>query len=215
MTACAVVALGFSGVVASQASAATIAVPQACVVDRPYSLGSQMVVVGQGFTPNDFVGLSTNTGGGSGSATVGADGSFTVAITAPILPTPGPAVSTFTLTAADVTDGLTTASTTFQVANLAANANPSRAKVGKKVTFDFSGFTAGAEIYGHYLHRGKLVTTMRMGRTGGPCGTLRTRAPLFPRGIRYQAYQVQYDDSRRYSKRSLPRVTATLTPVAF
>lgn len=215
LSACSAAMLASSGVIAAQASAATLTVPSPCVVNPSAFNGAPMTVVGGGFTPGDSVELTTNKGDGFGNATADASGSFTVTMTAPVLSKSAPGEAAFILTAADQTDGVTTASTTFEAANLAAAANPSRAKLGKKVTFMFSGFTTGAPIYGHYLHRNKVVTTERMGLASGPCGLLKTRAELFPKHARYQNYNIQYDDSARYSKVSVPRLIATLTTVSF
>jgi hypothetical protein len=216
LSACGAAALAFPAVAAAQASAATIAVPAACVVVDPHAVkGSPMIVQGAGFTPGDLIELTTNTGSGLGTATADVSGQFTATITAPLLPSSGPREASYVLTALDQTDDVTTAATTFVAANLAVAAKPAKAKPGKKVTFTFSGFTSGAKIYGHYLHRKKLVTTERMGTASGPCGLLKTRATLFPKRARFQNYNIQYDDSARYSKTAVPRLIATLTTFSF
>jgi hypothetical protein len=216
LTACAALALLAPGVYAAQASAASVTVPAACVVVDPAAVkGSPMVVSGTGFAPGDTIELTTDKGAGFGNTTADASGNISTTMAAPELSKSTPGKATFVLTAADQTDGVTTAQTSFVAANLAADANPAKAKLGKKVTFTFSGFTGGAEIYGHYLHRNKLVISEKMGRSSGPCGLLKTRAALFPKRARYQSYKIQYDDSRRYSKTSIPRLIATLSTVSF
>ncbi|HEY5316428.1 MAG TPA: hypothetical protein VIJ20_00505 [Solirubrobacteraceae bacterium] len=204
------VAFAISGVAAAQASAAAIAVTQACVVNANPAEGSPMTVNGTGFTAGDSINLQTVTGDAFGTATADVNGNFTATFAAPTLSTPNPAAGAFTLQAMDETDGVTTASTTFDVANLAVATNPARAKPNKKVTWSFSGFTSGAQIYAHYLHGKKVTATMRFGRAGGPCGVLKTRKVFYPGHAKYGSYKIQIDDARRYSATTLPRLVATL-----
>ena len=216
LTACGAVALAATGVVTAAASAASITVPAACVLVDPDSVQpSAMVVTGHGFGPNDLIELTTNTGNGLGTATADATGAFTVTIGAPLLPKSGPDEAAFVLSALDQTDDVTTASVNFLAANLAVSANPSRAKPGKKVNFSFSGLTGGADIYAHYLHGKKVVMTEKLGRATGPCGLLKTRATLFPRHAKFKNYRIQYDNSRRYAKTTLPSLIAMLTTESF
>jgi len=210
----ALLALAASGVLTAQASAAAILVPEACVVNSG-DRGSTMDVDGSGFTAGDSIDLTTNSGAGFGTATVGADGTFATTMTAPLLSKIGPAESAFVLTAQDETDDVTTATTTFAAANLAVSTKPAEAKPGKKVTYNFSGFTSGADIYAHYLHRRKVTATTKFGRAQGPCGTLKTRAKLYPGRERFETYKVQFDDSRHYSTKSRPRIPTTLSVFHF
>jgi hypothetical protein len=131
-------------------------------------------------------------------------------MSAPVLPTDAPDAAPFALTATDETDGVTTASTTIEVANLAVATNPAEGKPTKRVTWTFSGFTSGAEIYAHYLHGKKVTATAKFGVATGPCGVLKTRAVFYPGKAKYDSYKVQVDDSRRYSTTSLPHLIATL-----
>lgn len=204
------VALGFLVVAAAQASAATIAVLQPCVVNANPAVGALMTVTGAGFAPGDSISLSSTTGGASGSATAGPAGTFAINMAGPILPTINPAAATFALQATDETDGVTTATTSFAAANLAVTTNPAEAKPTKKVTWSFSGFTGGAEIYAHYLHGKKVVATTKFGRAIGPCGVLKKKAVFYPGHAKYEVYRVQVDDVRRYLAHSLPRLVATL-----
>jgi hypothetical protein len=210
LTACVALTLGASGVAAAQASAATISVAQACVVNADPAVGSPMVVTGAGFTPGDSIDLSTPTGDAFGTATADVSGDFSVQMSAPTLPTVNPAAAAFALGATDETDGVTTASTTINVANLAVATNPAQAKPTKKVTWTFSGFTSGAEIYAHYLHGKKVTATTKFGRATGACGLLKTKAKFYPGKAKYGSYNVQVDDSRHYSSKSLPHLDATL-----
>lgn len=169
---------------------------------------------GSGFTPGETISLNTTTGDAYGTATAAADGTFTTSFAGPDLSSVNPVSQTFTLTAMDNEDG-TTAETTFVAANRAVATNPAQTRPNKKVTYAFAGFTPGAEIYGHYLHRKKVVLTAKFGRAQGACGQLTTRAPIFPGQQRYSSYAVQFDDAKRYSPSSLPRIVSAVTFTRF
>jgi hypothetical protein len=204
-------ALASLSVAAAEASAATIAVLQPCVVNADPAIGSPMTVTGTGFTPGDSINLQTTAGGAFGTATADPTGAFSVQIAAPILATVNPAAATFTLTATDFMTPLTvTPTTTVAVANLAVTTNPAQAKPTKRVTWSFSGFTPGAEIYAHYLHGKKVAATVKFGRAVGRCGLLKKKAVFYPGHPKFDVYKVQVDDARHYSPRSLPRLIATL-----
>jgi hypothetical protein len=201
-------ALAVSGALAAPATAEVIAVNGACFVNAKPSVGAPVTVSGSGFTPGDTVELEST--GVFGTTTVGPAGTFTSTVEGPILSTAFPASARFTLTARDETNGTTTASTSFLVANLAFQTRPAVAKPSKTVHFSFSGFKPGALVYGHYVH-GKKVVTARFGRAKGACGSLKSKARLFPGKPRFSRYKVQFDDSRRYHAKALPRIISGLT----
>ncbi len=210
MSACVALSLACSGVAAAQASAAAIAVSPACVVNPTPAIGSPMKVTGSGFTPGDSVDFTSNKGGASGTATADASGNVATTMRGPILRTMNPAAAAFVLTAKDKTDGVTTASTPFDAANLAVTTHPLEGSPSKKVTWLFSGFVSGAEIYAHYLHKGKVTATATFGRAQGPCGVLKKKAVFYPGNAKYSIYKIQVDDARHYLAGTLPRWVATL-----
>jgi hypothetical protein len=203
------VTLACSGLAAAQASAATIAVGQACVVNPNPSVGSPMTVTGAGFTPGGPISIASNNGGAFTTATADATGALNITMAGPILATVNPAAAAFVLTATDETSG-GTATTAFAAANLAVSTNPAQGKPNKRVTWSFSGFIGGAQIYAHYLHGKKVTATAKFGRAQGPCGVLKKRAVFYPGKAKYDVYKVQVDDSRKYLANSLPRLVATL-----
>lgn len=212
LTASAVVALGASGVVAAAASAQAIQVAQACVVNTQSAPGA-VTVVGSGFVAGDTVDLESSPAGAFGTATVGPDGTFATSFAGPILPL-GPTAKSYTLTATDEDNGAT-AGTTFLTANLAVATHPATAKPSKKVTYSFSGFRPGAQVYAHYLHRGKVTATAKFGRSKGACGQLKSKARFYPGHQRFDTYKVQFDDAHKYSAHSLPRFVTTLRLFRF
>jgi hypothetical protein len=199
---------------AASASAAVVSVDQACYVNA--ATIAQVTVSGQGFTPGDEVNVS----GADHFSAVGiadSSGAFTATASAPTLPA-GPRSQKFVLTATDLTTAGVMAQTTIEVANLAvAISRRSVANVAKdKVTFSFSGFTPGKHIYGFYLHGHKVVASGRFGKASGPCGVLQQRALQYPGGRpHYSAYNLAFESTNRYSKRSFPQVNGLLDIVHF
>jgi hypothetical protein len=203
------VTLACAGAVAAQASAATVKVGLACVVNPNPGVGSPMPVTGAGFTPGGAVSLASDKGGAFASTTADSAGNIALIMPGPILPTVNPAAAPFVLRATDEISG-GTASVAFAAANLAVATHPLQAKPSTKVTWTFSGFIGGAEIYAHYLHGKKVTATAKFGRAQGPCGVLKKKAVFYPGKARYNSYKVQVDDTRRYSIKSLPHWIATL-----
>jgi hypothetical protein len=170
-----------------------------------------MVVFGTGYTPGDTVNISSSDGSVDTTATANATGDILATTTAPtpFLSRPGPKM--VTLSAQDFTSGAPATTVLVTATALAVTASPSSAKLTAKVTWYFSGFKPGQMIYGHYLRK-KQVARASFGRDKGPCGLLKVRAHFYPgRHPRYAQYKLQIDNSRRYSKRSLPRFLVAIT----
>lgn len=191
-------------------AAPSITLNGACFVNARPKVGAPIGVSGSGFASGDTVMIATN--GASASVAVGADGTFSATIPAPTLSSAGPGSAQFALTARDVTNGSTTATATFSVANLAFRTVPASATPATRVLFNFSGFRPDAPIYGHYVLGGKVAATVRFGRSRGSCGLLSARDRLFPASHpRFGNYKVQFDDSRRYRRNVVPRIVSGLT----
>lgn len=212
LSAAVAVAVGCSSALAASASAAVIAVSPTCVVQTG-GKPAEMAVAGTGFTPGDEIDVATTKGGAFGTGTADTAGNIGILLDAPLLPVPSdePYASAFTMSASDALNPLAVAPTaTFWVANLAVKTTPAVAKFSKRVTWRFSGFLPGKPIYAHYLHGNKLLATRSFGRGTTPCGTLEKKAVFLPVRSKYSTYRVQVDNSRRYSKKSLPRWIGTL-----
>ena len=92
----------------------------------------------------------------------------------------------------------------------AVKTKPARAKFTHPVTFTFSGFKPGKQIYAHFLHP-KPVARERFGKAKGVCGVLKTKALLYPGGHpRFKTYKLQFDDSKAYSRHASPRIDTKL-----
>lgn len=194
---------------------------RACYVNT--SSPAPITVAGAGWTPGDRIELMTANGDLYGTATAGATGSFSQVIDGTPLGTIDPAQKTETLVASDQGNPATgaqstgqTARATLLIANLAFKVSPNSAPFNKRVTFSFSGFDAGRQIYAHYLHKGRVVAGQRFGRAAGACGLLRKKALQYPGGHpHFSYYTVQFDDSRRYSRKSSPRILTNLQILRF
>jgi hypothetical protein len=209
-----VVALLTPGTVAAQASAATLSVNQPCFVNtvtkrtiRP----APMVVTGSGYAPGDSVTITSSDGSVNTVTQASPSGTIGIQIGAPTPFLRLPGSEAVALTASDHNaNGTITGGTFLKTTYLNVATVPSTARPSRKVTWYFSGFRPGRPIYVHYLYRGHQVAMVRFGRAKGVCGLLRTRARFFPGGQRYQRYGLQFDDAKRYSKRSRPRLLNSL-----
>jgi hypothetical protein len=213
---CALLLLG-SGALASQASAAGLLANKGCYVNSPANKGAAMTIAGSGFPASSQVTLEGGTA--FAQATTSATGTFVLTTAAPQLPNvfPGSKSTTLTATAIDVNGTPTTATIAVKSANLAIGVKPTNVKNIRKdkVTFTFSGFKPGKNIYGFYARR-KIVATSNFGKAKGACGLQRKRALLFPGGRpRADQYKVTFESQKRYTKRASPRVTGTLNIFQF
>jgi hypothetical protein len=211
--------LASTGALAAPASAATISVDKACYVNTA-SGPAAMRITGAGFNPGDNV--SVQGGMTYVSAIVDPSGHFSALTTAPELSTIGPGTKSTTLTATD--DDLTTGHTiTARASALSANlavstkplSIPAKEIPKKKITFSFSGFAPGKDIYGFYLRK-KVVAKVKFGTATGPCGTLKDQALLFPGGHpKKDEYNVAFESTSRYSKKAFPSVVGKLSILSF
>ncbi len=208
--------LPVAAAVAAPAPGPRISADRACYVNTDPQLGRLMTITGSGYAPGHQVRIA-----GAGTpvtVTVRADGGFRVPIPAPVLAHTGPGTRRSTLTAVDVTTGgAPSASVVVRSANLAVATHPRRVPnvLKDKVTWTFSGFTPGKFIYGYYARR-RIVAHTRFGRATGPCGTLRTRALLYPGGRPHSnLFTVTFESVSRYSRTAFPRVTGQLSILHF
>ena len=65
------------------------------------------------------------------------------------------------------------------------------------------GFTDGAEVYAHYVRKGKPRKTVRLGAPQGPCGRIRRAAPPVPVQARRGRWTLQFDNQADYSAEPL------------
>jgi hypothetical protein len=161
--------------------------------------------------------LTSSDGSVAATATADATGAITVTTGAPTAFFARPIAKTVTLTARDfaLNGSMISASTPVTFTTLAVLPQPTQAKLTSKVTWYFSGFTPGRFIFGHYLRK-KPVAGVRFGRAKGPCGLLKVRAHFYPGGHpRFRSYTLVFDNSRRYSKKTRPRVLVKIHKIVL
>lgn len=203
---------------ASGASAGTISLNAACYVSPAIGAGATIQVTGSGFTPGEAVFAQIPAPDGLLSfveATVGPEGSFTATLTHVMPVSIDPVAENEKMQIKGVLSNQILAEAPFQLTNLAVKLNPPSAPLKKKVTYAFAGFAPGATIYGHYLHKGKVMLTTKFGKASGACGILKTKAPIYPGKSRYSSYAVQFDNSKKYKAGSSPKIDTSLTILRF
>jgi hypothetical protein len=199
----------------------TVAATTGCFVNT--TKAAPVTVVGTGWTPGDEIELTSADHRLFADVTAAADGSIAASIPGASLHTSGPGVLNETLTGTDEGNDTTdapangdTATTSVQITNLAFSVSPQKARFTKPVTFSFSGFTEGKEIYAHYLHRGKVVASQKFGHATGACGLLKKKALQYPGGHpKFKSYTVQFDNLAHYNKSATPRFVSQLSILTF
>lgn len=190
-----------SSLAAATAGAAEIQVGRACYSD-PADRADLVRLSGRGFTPGAPYQVTLDDRvleGGGGTAN--ADGTVAGSFTAPSAPRVAGRRS-FRL---DVRQGAVKASTTFAVSRLRASFTPSSGPTRRlRVRFAVDGFALQGAVrpwvYVHYVKAGgRLAHTMRLGRAGGPCGTLHSaRRRLFGFPARAGSWRLQFDTRKAY-----------------
>jgi hypothetical protein len=78
-----------------------------------------------------------------------------------------------------------------------------------KRTWRFSGWVPGKPLYAHYRHEGRTYGNRRFGVPTGPCGYLKTKAPLLPVKVKHAGrWTVWVDQSKTY-KNENPRALSS------
>jgi hypothetical protein len=201
-------------IAAPAASAAgTVATTQGCFVDEG-SDGVSVGVTGSGFTPGEAVFAQIPAPGGLAGfaeATVAPDGTVNATIENVFPAGIDPVAEEMKIQIAGVLSQQVLAESAFQITNLGVATKPAVAPFNKVVTYTFAGFRPGTPIFGHFQRGGKVVLSYKFGKATGPCGTLTTKAKLFPgHGPKSAKYKVQFDDSKKLSKKSAPKIVTSL-----
>ena len=199
---------------ASGAASTTLSLDKRCyVITRRIP---SMTITGSGYQPDSHV-LITSTANVDASTTADAAGRISVTVRAPAPHFSSPSVKTFTFTATDenVTPAIR-ATTRARVAPLGAlHGSTPRASGLKALTertkWSFSGFAPGRTVYAHYTIHGRQVALEAFGVARGGCGTLHTRAPLYPATPHHASYPVQFDSVHRFSPKTTPRITGRVS----
>jgi hypothetical protein len=203
-------ATAFTLTLAGLAAATGVAHAQAGVSIQPpkpcYVNGEQVTAALSGFTPGGSATVMLDKQN-LGSVPIDAAGAFA----APLTLGGFKGVKPHTLTATDTTNPALTATFGFTGTAFQVTVRPKKARAGTKLRLRGSGFAVGQPVYMHVRNHG-LKTDKRVTRAaGGPCGTFSTRTRVVPSNADSGKYRVQFDNVRRYSKRTEPKLVGTMT----
>jgi hypothetical protein len=190
------------------AAAAALLVPQAadaavlepinaCYRSLDVETRESVPVRASGFTPGERVNVYVDGVLVRQDVVVLTDGQISGGVDAPYVAS---GERPFTLTVTEVEQPSNTASATSRVTALSARLKPQRAKPHQRVRFIGSGFTDGTDVFAHYVRKGKLRKTVRLGAAQGPCGridVLRRQIPIKRPAL--GRWIVQLDNQRAYS----------------
>jgi hypothetical protein len=201
-------------IAAPTASAAgSVSTTKACFVAEG-SEGVSVGVSGSGFTPGEAVFAQIPAPGGLAGfteATVAPDGTVNATIENVFPGGIDPVAEEMKIQIAGVLSQQVLAESSFQITNLAVATKPSVAPFNKVVKYTFAGFRPGKPIFGHFQSGGKVVLTYKFGKASGPCGILHAKSRLFPgHGPANAKYKVQFDDSKKLSKKASPKIVTGL-----
>jgi hypothetical protein len=190
--------------------AATAASAQAATLvltpSSPCHLSGDVITLsGAGFTPNGTVGLTFD-GDPVSEFPTDASGILTESFTLQGLR----GARSHTIVATDAADPALTASTSFVGASLQVTVKPKNSRAGKKLKLRGYGFLGTGKVYMHVRGHG-LRRTVRVGAPAAPCGTWATRRAIVPATAAAGVYRVQFDQRKRFSKKTKPRVRGKMT----
>jgi hypothetical protein len=187
---------------ATGAQAATLAIGPA----RACQLSGQKVnMLGGGYTPNGSVNIAID-GTSLGNLPTDPAGSLAGQITLGRLK----GVKAHSIVATDSANPALTAATTFFGTTRQVTVKPKRARAGKKLKIKGYGFLKSGNAYMHVRGNGYSADT-KVGNPKGVCGTWSKRRHIVPSFASSGVYSVQFDQRKRYSRKTKPRVRGRMT----
>ena len=149
-----------------------------------------------GFTPGEHVNVFLDGQLVQENVVVLTDGQISGAVSAPFI---ARGERPFTLTVTEVEQPSNTATVESRVAALSLRMKPRNAKPRDRVRIIGRGFI-GTDAYAHYVRKGKVRRTVRLGTPKGPCGRINVKRRQFP--VRKPAlgrWTLQVDNQKTYS----------------
>ena len=198
-TTLATVGLAALAATAQAAPSITLSPVQACYTDE-----DSATLTGAGFTAGAGVNVTVD-GLSGGSITADTAGGFAGAWNFGQMK----GVKTHTITATDATNPALTASLSFVGTTHQVKAS-ARGKPGKKSKLRGFGFIYGSKAYMHVRGHG-IKSDTRIARPKAPCGTFVVKKAFVPSGAPVGKYRVQFDASKRFSKRTQHKLVYQLT----
>lgn len=177
---------------------------------RCYQETQEVIVSGSGFAPSSVVTISRN-GSVLGTTHTDQNGAFRNKFDTPRLPSKI-RERRYVISAMDATTD--TARTTYRASRIHADFAPRRGDPSRlRVRFTINGFglvKRRAPVYLHYVRPGgKLERTIRVGRSGGVCGSIKQKVfrRLFPFKTTKGVWILQFDTRRKYERATSERRT--------
>jgi hypothetical protein len=193
---------GLAAAAATAQAAATVGLAPA----RACQLSHQSVtMIGGGYTPGGFVDVAID-GQSLGQLPADATGNIGGRITLGALK----GVKTHSVKTTDTTNPALTAQTSFVGTTRQVTVKPQHARAGKKLKLKGYGFLKRGKAYMHVRGHG-LTIDNRVGKPKGACGTWSAHRGIVPSTAAAGVYHVQFDQKKRYSKKTTPRVRGTMT----
>jgi hypothetical protein len=180
------------------AAAPTLRPLEPCYVSAAPTQREPMLLRARGFTPNALVDITIDGRPLSRGGRVQVDpgGAFQGTIPAPYRRA---GERGFTVTLTEAENVANTVSRSSRVTALTVGVRPQQAAPTSRVRFRGRGFTRRRPVYAHYVYRGRVRRTVRMGRPRGACGTFSARRRQIPVRARTGLWLVQFDQLRRFT----------------
>jgi hypothetical protein len=187
---------------ATAASAAEAASLQVTPSQPCYAAGSELQMVGTGYTPSSTVHIDADGSTiGTGIGT-GAGGAFGAQLKVGL----GSGEKVKTYSATDDANPATTASVPLRITATDVTVSPKSGKPGRRFRIRARGFLTGSRLYAHVRKGRSYRKNVKVGRLTGACHKLRARKRLIRRGGGTGKYLIQFDTKRRYSRETAVRV---------
>jgi hypothetical protein len=194
---------------------ATLALPSAAhaasLTTQPakpcYRSGERVSFVGAGFTPSSTANL-TRDGTFISPITTDATGQFDASLT--LHQDQGAQARTYTAT--DASNPGTSASAPVTVSAVGVALSPTTGSVSRRFRIRARGFTTGATLWAHIVHR-RSKRNVKIGALKGACHNLRARRRLLSQSARLGRHRIQFDTFRRYRRDRRVKAAYTITVV--
>ena len=181
---------------AQPAQAAVLEPIAACYRSVDEQTRETVPVRASGFTPGEHVNVFVDDQPVQQNVVVLTDGQISGGVPAPFV---AKGERPFTLTVTQVEQPSNTATVASRVTALSLRMKPRNASPTRRVRILGRGFI-GTDAYAHYVRRGKVRRTIRLGTPQGPCGKVDVKRRQFP--IKRPAlgrWTLQVDNQKTYS----------------
>jgi hypothetical protein len=182
---------------AAAGAAPTLAPLDDCYVSASRAQRETVRLEAGGFTPNALVDVTID-GEVVGGLPVQADPRGAVVGDVPA-PYQRRGERAFTVSLAETGNTANAVTAESRVTALSVAVRPRQAEPTRRVRFSGRGFTRRGPVFAHYVFRGRVRRTVRMGRPRGACGTFAARRRQIPVRPRRGTWSVQFDQLRRFT----------------